>query len=365
MPKVEKWSSKWIGNKMKGKGLMKLRWYCQMCEKQCRDENGFKCHRTSDQHQQQMAVFCQNPGKFMDEFSSDFEKGYMRLMSTTYCKTRVLANHVYMEFIKDRHHMHMNSTIWVTLSGFVQYLGRTNQCKVEKTQKGWYVEYIDNSPEAKKREEESQKRVKADLTDEERQKQLMDQLIKEGKERGGYKESECTALERTSDGPLSLNLNIKNEKKTVPKSVGNVFEVEDAKSALKRGSDELNGEESSKQKMKTNEEDNWVVAGIVVKVMNKKVGDGAFYKKKGEIMKVRDKYTADVKMHDSGKTLRLDQDDLETVIPGEGKPVFVVKGENKGQQGLLVDILVDEFKVIIELEEDIVQLGYEEISKLA
>jgi hypothetical protein len=24
------------------KGLQKLRWYCQMCQKQCRDENGFK-----------------------------------------------------------------------------------------------------------------------------------------------------------------------------------------------------------------------------------------------------------------------------------------------------------------------------------
>lgn len=31
-----------IANRIKAKGLQKLRWYCQMCEKQCRDENGFK-----------------------------------------------------------------------------------------------------------------------------------------------------------------------------------------------------------------------------------------------------------------------------------------------------------------------------------
>ena len=31
-----------IAKKLKAKGLQKLRWYCQMCEKQCRDENGFK-----------------------------------------------------------------------------------------------------------------------------------------------------------------------------------------------------------------------------------------------------------------------------------------------------------------------------------
>jgi DNA/RNA-binding protein KIN17 len=27
-----------IANRLKSKGLQKLRWYCQMCQKQCRDE---------------------------------------------------------------------------------------------------------------------------------------------------------------------------------------------------------------------------------------------------------------------------------------------------------------------------------------
>jgi DNA/RNA-binding protein KIN17 len=31
-----------IAKRLKAKGLQRLRWYCQMCEKQCRDENGFK-----------------------------------------------------------------------------------------------------------------------------------------------------------------------------------------------------------------------------------------------------------------------------------------------------------------------------------
>ena len=31
-----------IANRIKAKGMQKLRWYCQMCAKQCRDENGFK-----------------------------------------------------------------------------------------------------------------------------------------------------------------------------------------------------------------------------------------------------------------------------------------------------------------------------------
>ena len=48
-----------ISNRIKAKGLQKLRWYCQMCQKQCRDENGFKCHLNSDSHQRQMMVFGQ------------------------------------------------------------------------------------------------------------------------------------------------------------------------------------------------------------------------------------------------------------------------------------------------------------------
>ena len=47
MPKAEKGSAKHLANKMKSKGLQKLKWYCQVCEKQCRDDNGFKCHMVS------------------------------------------------------------------------------------------------------------------------------------------------------------------------------------------------------------------------------------------------------------------------------------------------------------------------------
>lgn len=52
-----------IANRIKAKGLQKLRWYCQMCQKQCRDENGFKCHLTSESHKRQMMVFGEAPDR--------------------------------------------------------------------------------------------------------------------------------------------------------------------------------------------------------------------------------------------------------------------------------------------------------------
>ena len=60
MPKHGFMTPKAIANRVKAKGLGKLRFYCQMCAKQCRDENGFKCHTMSDAHQRQMLVFAQN-----------------------------------------------------------------------------------------------------------------------------------------------------------------------------------------------------------------------------------------------------------------------------------------------------------------
>ena len=42
----------------------------------------------------------------------------------------------------------MNSTMWESLTSFVQYLGRKGKCTVEETEKGWYIQWIDRDPAA-------------------------------------------------------------------------------------------------------------------------------------------------------------------------------------------------------------------------
>lgn len=46
MGKADFLTPKAIANRIKAKGLQKLRWYCQMCQKQCRDEVSL-CERVS------------------------------------------------------------------------------------------------------------------------------------------------------------------------------------------------------------------------------------------------------------------------------------------------------------------------------
>ena len=42
----------------------------------------------------------------------------------------------------------MNATRWVTLTEFVKHLGRSGIARVDETEKGWFVAWIDNSPKA-------------------------------------------------------------------------------------------------------------------------------------------------------------------------------------------------------------------------
>jgi len=79
MPRAEKGTSKYLSNRMKAKGLQKLKWYCQMCSKQCRDANGFKCHLTSESHQRQMLLFAENSKEYLCEFSKEFDRNYMQV----------------------------------------------------------------------------------------------------------------------------------------------------------------------------------------------------------------------------------------------------------------------------------------------
>jgi DNA/RNA-binding protein KIN17 len=61
---------------------------------------------------------------------------------------RVKANNIYQDYIRDRNHLHMNATRWVTLTGFIQHLGQAGIVRVEDTEKGLFISWIDNSPKA-------------------------------------------------------------------------------------------------------------------------------------------------------------------------------------------------------------------------
>ncbi|GAC97335.1 potential zinc finger protein [Pseudozyma hubeiensis SY62] len=179
MGKAEAGSLKAISNAIKAKGLTKLRFYCQLCQKACRDENGYRSHLESEAHFRQMDALAASGGaqRVIDDFSATFQKEFVQLLSRRFGTRRIRANQVYQEYIADRHHTHMNATQWTSLSDFVKHLGREGIVQAEESDQGWYITWIDNSPAALARQDALQKMERAKMDDEQRQRRLLQEQI--------------------------------------------------------------------------------------------------------------------------------------------------------------------------------------------
>ncbi|XP_047328648.1 KIN17-like protein [Impatiens glandulifera] len=380
-----------IANRIKAKGLQKLRWYCQMCQKQCRDENGFKCHCMSESHQRQMQVFGQNPNRIIDGYSEEFESTFLEHMKRSHRFSRIAATVVYNEYINDRHHIHMNSTQWATLTEFVKYLGRMGKCKVDETPKGWFITYIDRDSETLLKEKMKNKRARADLVDEEKQERDIKRQIEKAEEQSAVVDSEPPpppkALEKyETNEKIAFNLGASSSSKPLMKQKGGesstkpVFEELETESrggASKGGGsggggalDELMKEqEMAKERM--NRKDYWLCEGIVVKVMSKVLAEKGYYKQKGVVRKVIDKYVGEIEMVESKHVLRIDQEELETVIPQIGGLVKIVNGAYRGSLAKLIAVDTNKFCAKVQIDKGIYDgrvlkaVEYEDICKLA
>ncbi|TVU33460.1 hypothetical protein EJB05_25280, partial [Eragrostis curvula] len=403
MGKHEFLTPKAIANRIKAKGLQKLRWYCQMCQKQCRDENGFKCHCMSESHQRQMQVFGQAPDRVVEGFSEEFLESFLALIRRAHRHSRVAATVVYNEYIADRHHVHMNSTRWATLTEFVKFLGREGYCKVEDTPKGWFMTYIDRDSEQAVKARLKRKRIKSDLVEEERQERMIARQIEraqksqakgsdgdDGNDAEYESESEsgseeeysgsdnvqddsskeankmtgriAIALQKAAPGPKvnpfedkpKVNFGFDEEEDVArEKEKGEgVKKGKDVKAsdARKSALDELMKEEE-KAKERSNRKDYWLCPGIVVKVMSKSLVEKGYYKQKGVVKRVTDKYVGEIEMLESKHVLKVDQDELETVIPQIGGLVRIVNGAYRGSNARLLSVDTEKFCAKVQVEK--------------
>ena len=436
-----------IANRIKAKGLQKLKFYCQMCQKQCRDENGFKCHTMSESHLRQMEIFSADSTRFMNEFSKEFEDGMMEIIRRKARHNRQNANDLYRDYISDKQHFHMNATVWTTLTDFVMYLGRTGKCEVDETEKGWFVTYVDRDPETLARMEQRAKRERSELDSDERHQREIEHQVKAARlaaeqQRGdgdgdGAEASAPTELMRTDEkivlgglaprpaggssagggggfaagkprlvAPLRAAQLGGDDDDHGGDNVGGAAAAAGAPQGGHGGPGGSGGKkmsalESLMLEQKARKEradaaaaaaaaaanpgaaagaggggggaaaappaDAWLARGIVVKVVNKRLADGKYYKKKGVVEAVVEHTTAHVRIHESGDLLRLGQADLETVIPSVGGRVLMLRGPCKGEPAALLAIDEARFCVRVQLEGGgrvLDAVEYDDVSKL-
>jgi DNA/RNA-binding protein KIN17 len=210
MPRAEKGTPKAIANQQKSKGLQRLRWYCQVCEKQCRDENGFKCHVQSEAHVRQMLIVGENPARHVANYSRQFMGEFLQLLRTTHGEKRVQANHFYAsQYISNKNHIHMNATRWRNLTEFITFLGIQGICRVENTEKGWFISWIDTSPEALKKKDATLKRERLEKGEADREDRLIQEQIERAKQ--DAIEKELYAAELTFKDEDDSDANVKTE----------------------------------------------------------------------------------------------------------------------------------------------------------
>lgn len=403
-----------IANRIKAKGLQKLRWYCQMCQKQCRDENGFKCHCMSESHQRQMQVFGMNPNRVIGGYSEEFESSFLDHMRRSHRFSRVAATVVYNEYIADRHHVHMNSTEWATLTEFVKYLGRTAKCKVEETPKGWFITYIDRDSETIFKDRLKNKRLKSDLVEEERQERVIAQQIERA---SALLPSTCSSAEENLNPPqfddtqllpakssekIAFSIQPNSVVSSKPILVGDgsgiprnnssnlgfgedpeaQWNVKKTKASLANGNGNTGGgggksalhelmKEEEKAKERMNRKDYWLCEGILVKVMSKTLADKGYYKQKGIVRKVIDMYVGEIEIIENKHVLRIDQEELETVIPQIGGLVRIVNGAYRGSTARLLSIDTERFCAKVQIEKGVYDgrvlqaIDYEDICKVS
>lgn len=141
-----------------------------------RDENGFKCHVASESHVRQMMLIGEDPRKAINDYSNQFLSDFIKLLRTGHGEKKINVNHFYQEYISNKEHIHMNATRWASLTEFAKYLGREGICRVEEAEAdengrggGLMISWIDNSPDALRRQDALRKKERQDRGDEERE----------------------------------------------------------------------------------------------------------------------------------------------------------------------------------------------------
>jgi DNA/RNA-binding protein KIN17 len=111
----------------------------------------------------------------------------------------------------------MNATQWKSLSQFAAHLGKEGICRVEETEKGLFVSWIDNSPETMRKREAIMKKERQDKGDEEREQRAIKEQIQRAQAVAKAQEDENPEdkmLQREDGEKVTLNFGFAAKPKT-------------------------------------------------------------------------------------------------------------------------------------------------------
>lgn len=137
-------------------------------------------------------------------------RNFLELLRTTHGEKKVHINQFYQQVIADKEHIHMNATKWNSLTQFAGFLGREGYCRVEETEKGLFVAWIDRSPETMRKREAVMRKERQDKGDEEREQQQIQEQVERAQRHAEKNEEpddpEAKVLQRKEGEKVKLNM---------------------------------------------------------------------------------------------------------------------------------------------------------------
>jgi DNA/RNA-binding protein KIN17 len=110
------------------------------------------------------------------------------------------------------------------LTEFVKSLGRDGICRVTEEEDGFYVAWIDSSPEAMRRQETLRKKERQDRGDEEREQREIEAQVERAHRQAFSTENDNNKqLERPGGGLISLDFVSKTKTPTESAKSKNIF----------------------------------------------------------------------------------------------------------------------------------------------
>lgn len=225
MAKAEFGTPKHLANQMKARGLQKLKWYCQVCQKQCRDANGFQSHIRSPSHLKNISQITKED---IEEFSTQFQANFLKDLRDYHGEKAVNANRFYNSLIQDKDHIHLNATKWTSLSQFIQHLSKQGLIRVASQNEGEEqdqeqeqageglssldISYVNNSSDNILRKELLKKSEEDQRKEESLEMMQLKQQIKRGNQtKDNGKEQERPTEREESEKPVKISLGLKKK----------------------------------------------------------------------------------------------------------------------------------------------------------
>jgi DNA/RNA-binding protein KIN17 len=135
-----------------------------------------------------MTLVGENSKSFIRDYSNQFKRDFLYLLRTAHGEKKIHANHFYQEYIANKEHIHMNATQWPSLTEFIKGVGREGIVRVYEEEKGLFISWVDDSPDALRRREAVRKKERQDKGDEEREMKMLQEQVERAREKARLQE---------------------------------------------------------------------------------------------------------------------------------------------------------------------------------